>query len=123
MGKPAEAIKALVELLELIPTDAESWAELSDLYFSQNAYGQAIYSLEEVLLITPNAWNIHARLGELLYISSESNQAEGTQLKQLTESVRRFSRSIELCDNYLRGFYGLKLVGYNQPPYYSTTSH
>jgi hypothetical protein len=26
------------------------------------------------------------------------------------ESVRRFSRSIELCDDYLRGFYGLKLV-------------
>jgi hypothetical protein len=25
--------------------------------------------------------------------------------------LKRFCRSIELCDNYLRGYYGLKLVG------------
>jgi hypothetical protein len=30
--------------------------------------------------------------------------------KYLAESVRRFCRSIELCDDYLRGYYGLKLV-------------
>lgn len=30
--------------------------------------------------------------------------------KQLGESLRRFCRSIELCDNYLRGYYGLKVV-------------
>lgn len=28
----------------------------------------------------------------------------------LTDAVRRFSRSIELCDDYLRGYYGLKVV-------------
>jgi hypothetical protein len=28
----------------------------------------------------------------------------------LTESLRRFCRSIELCDDYLRGYYGLKLA-------------
>lgn len=31
--------------------------------------------------------------------------------KYLIESFRRFCRSIELCDDYLRGYYGLKLVG------------
>jgi hypothetical protein len=31
--------------------------------------------------------------------------------KYLAESMRRFCRSIELCDDYLRGYYGLKLVG------------
>jgi hypothetical protein len=30
--------------------------------------------------------------------------------KYLAESLRRFCRSIELCDDYLRGYYGLKLV-------------
>jgi ER membrane protein complex subunit 2 len=30
--------------------------------------------------------------------------------KYLAESFRRFCRSIELCDDYLRGYYGLKLV-------------
>ena len=28
----------------------------------------------------------------------------------LTDAVRRFSRSIELCDDYIRGYYGLKVV-------------
>ena len=30
--------------------------------------------------------------------------------KLFVESMRRFCRSIELCDGYLRGYYGLKLV-------------
>lgn len=30
--------------------------------------------------------------------------------KHLSEAVKRFCRSIELCDDYLRGYYGLKLV-------------
>jgi hypothetical protein len=47
-----------VDFLQVSPTDAESWAELADLYFTQNAYEQAIFCLEEVLLILPNAWNV-----------------------------------------------------------------
>jgi hypothetical protein len=52
---------------------------------------------------------MHARLGEVLYVAASSN--EGGADKNLSESIRRFCRSIELCDNYLRGYYGLKLVG------------
>lgn len=37
--------------------------------------------------------------------------SDGSPQRQLTESLKRFSRSIELCDDYLRGYYGLKLVG------------
>lgn len=49
---------ALNNLLEASPTDAEAWAELADLYVSQGLYQQGIFALEEVLLITPNAWNV-----------------------------------------------------------------
>ncbi|KAF2142112.1 uncharacterized protein K452DRAFT_249923 [Aplosporella prunicola CBS 121167] len=111
MGRTPDAIAALVELLDFSPTDAESWAELSDLYLSQNMHAQAIFSLEELLLITPFAWNVHARMGELLYLSTlAGNASEGNALRGLSESMRRFCRSIELCDNYLRGYYGLKLT-------------
>ncbi|RAL60982.1 hypothetical protein DID88_010078 [Monilinia fructigena] len=72
-------------------------------------YPQGIFALEEVLLITPNAWNIHARLGEVLYIAAGVNDSSSD--KYLADSLRRFCRSIELCDDYLRGYYGLKLVG------------
>ena len=58
LSRPVEAIAALVEVLETSPTDLEAWAELSDLYFAQAMYTQACFCLEEVLLITPNAWNV-----------------------------------------------------------------
>ncbi len=58
MGREEEAIDALVKVLDVSPTDAEAWAELADLYMGQNLYSQAIFSMEEVLLITPNAWNV-----------------------------------------------------------------
>lgn len=36
----------------------------------------------------------------------------GPQPKYLAEALKRFARSIELCDDYLRGYYGLKLVSF-----------
>ncbi|KAH0558807.1 hypothetical protein GP486_004552 [Trichoglossum hirsutum] len=112
MPKPEEAISALVKLLDMSPTDAEAWSELSDLYLSQGLYQQAIFSLEEVLLIAPNAWNIHARMGEVIFISlNASVSANDVDVeKGLSESMRWFCRSIELCDDYLRGYYGLKFM-------------
>lgn len=109
MGKTSEAVVALTSLLDASPIDAESWSELADVYLTQGLFEQAVFCLEEVLLVTPNAWNIHARLGEVLFLAG--NKAEGAeQLKLLSEAMRRFCRSIELCDDYLRGYYGLKLV-------------
>jgi tetratricopeptide (TPR) repeat protein len=110
VGKTDEAIKALANILDSSPTDAEAWAELGDLYLTQGLYEQAIFCLEEVLLMMPNAWNMHARLGEVLYLSAGRIEAAADQLRMLSESMRRFCRSIDLCDDYLRGYYGLKLV-------------
>ena len=58
LSRPQDAISALVEFVESSPTDAEAWCELADLYQSQGMLSQAIYSVEEALLITPNAWNV-----------------------------------------------------------------
>ncbi|KKZ60290.1 hypothetical protein EMCG_04972 [[Emmonsia] crescens] len=109
MSRSADAIAALVDFLDAFPTDAEAWCELADLYQAQGMSTQAIFCLEEALLVVPNAWNLHARLGEVEYISSTSAENQETALKLLADSVRRFCRSIELCDDYLRGYYGLKL--------------
>ena len=40
----------------------------------------------------------------------EASGSESSAAKILAESMRRFCRSIELCDGYLRGYYGLTLV-------------
>ncbi|KID77578.1 TPR repeat protein oca3 [Metarhizium brunneum] len=109
MGKLPEAVTALNSLLDVCPTDPEAWAELADMYVTQGLYSQAVYALEEVLVLSPNAWNIHARLGEVSFMAA-STASEGGSQKHYAEAVKRFCRSIELCDDYLRGYYGLKLV-------------
>ena len=58
MGKSSEAVSALNSLLDFSPTDPEAWGELADLYLAQGLYAQAIYALEEVLVLQPNAWNV-----------------------------------------------------------------
>jgi hypothetical protein len=56
---------------------------------------------------------MHARLAEVQYIASTisgSASLESSSSSYLIDSFRRFCRSVELCDGYLRGYYGLKLV-------------
>lgn len=110
MGRRQGAIANLVDFLDSFPTDVEGWSELSELYYSEGLVSQAIFSLEEAVVITPNAWNLHARLGELQYMAGLSVSDNTEVQKHLTQAIQRFSRSIELCDDYLRGFYGLKLA-------------
>ncbi|PYI13192.1 hypothetical protein BO86DRAFT_329571 [Aspergillus japonicus CBS 114.51] len=106
LHRPAEAITGLIRLLDAVPTDAEAWCELADMYHSQGMSSQAVFSLEEALLIVPNAWNVHCRLGEVLY-SSASLADVGNARHLLRRSIQYFCRSIELCGDYLRGLYGL----------------
>ena len=68
-----------------------------------------LLSPAEVVKLINDMEQIHARLGEVLYISA-MNSNETADSKTLTEAMRRFCRSVELCDDYLRGYYGLKLV-------------
>ena len=62
MGQSQAAIEELVEYLESSPTDAEAWCELSDLYQTHGMNSQAIFCLEEALLVVPNAWNVNGIL-------------------------------------------------------------
>lgn len=62
LGRTQDAITAVTVLLQNSPTDVEAWAEASELYASQAAWGQAMYCAEEVLLVTPNAWSVSPRL-------------------------------------------------------------
>lgn len=133
MGRSAESIAALNALLDFNATDAEAWAELADMYLCEGLYQQAIFALEEVLVLMPNAWNvsrrglaqgrasadgapqIHAQLGEVSLMAADHG-SEGAPQQHLAEALRRYCRSIELCDDYLRGYYGLKVVRSSVPP-------
>lgn len=108
LGRTNEAIEAVAALLHNSPTDAEAWAEASELYASTAAWGQAIFCAEEVLLITPNAWTAHAHIATLHYLSTAANNPPN--LSSLALALKHFCRSVELNDSYLRGYYGLKLL-------------
>ncbi|KAF2242554.1 TPR-like protein [Trematosphaeria pertusa] len=116
LGRTADAITALTVLVENSPIDAEAWAELSELYAGVGAWGQAIFSMEEVLLIMPNSWSAHAQVATLHYLSSP------TSLPALSLALRHFARSVELNEYYLRGYYGLKLVAEKLIPLLSDSS-
>jgi len=64
MGRLAEAVQVLVTLVQDNPIDAESWAELGELYVVQGLWAQAVYCFEEVLLGMPNAWNVSLLIAE-----------------------------------------------------------
>ncbi len=49
-------------------------------------------------------------MGELLYISAAATTNSAGIEAIMVDAMRRFCRSVELCDDYLRGYYGLKLV-------------
>lgn len=85
--------------------------QLAEFYLELGMYSQAIYSLEEVLLIIPNAYNVHARLGEVNAVYA-ADGGGNQELARLEASVKWYCRSVELCDGYLRGWYGLKWVSY-----------
>lgn len=42
--------------------------------------------------------------------ATASGADDNVSRKYLAESLKRFCRSVELCDDYLRGYYGLKMV-------------
>ena len=75
-----------------------------------------LLSPAEAVRLINGTEQIHARLGEVLYISATSSN-ETADSKTLAEAMRRFCRSVELCDDYLRGYYGLKLVQSSLPPH------
>ncbi|KAG8623771.1 hypothetical protein KVT40_008747 [Elsinoe batatas] len=110
MGRQGEAVKALVKILDVSPVDAEAWAELGDTYAEIGEWAKAVYAWEEVLLVMANAWNVHARLGEIEWLWAQSVEANGEKTRLVSQSLRRYCRAIELCDDYLRGYYGLKLT-------------
>ncbi|KZM23048.1 hypothetical protein ST47_g5672 [Ascochyta rabiei] len=108
LGRTSDAITAVTVLLQNSPTDVEAWAEASELYASQAAWGQAIYCAEEVLLIAPLSWSAHAHVATLHYLSSTSSSPASTS--ELALALKHFCRAVELNQGYLRAFYGLKLV-------------
>ena len=99
INRPTEAINQLTLLLDTFTNDVEGWAELADLYLSQDMLSQAAFCLEEFILLQPFSHHAHAQYAEVVWVQGK----EATALKH-------WSRSVELCGDFLRGWFGVKTV-------------
>lgn len=109
-GDYAKFAEELNRYLEICPTDSETWAELGEAYFQLKMYGAAIHAYQEVVILVPLAYNMFARLGELIHIEATVASGLGDQLTGLKESIQHFLRSVELCPAYIRGWAGTYVV-------------
>lgn len=103
-------VNLLVKLLGVVPTDAEAWAELAEVYASTGNYDKAIAAYEEVILIQPYAYNIFARLGEIYHIAATSKPSLVDQMAALQDSAKHYARSTEIAPTYVRAWCGLYVV-------------
>src|SRR6266516_5585685 len=99
INKPIDAINQLTLLLDTFPNDVEGWAELTELYLSQDMYSQASFCLEELILLQPYSHYIHAQYAQVLWVLGKEASA-----------LKYWSRSVELCGEFLRGWFGIKTV-------------
>ncbi|KAG5517873.1 hypothetical protein PMAC_000327 [Pneumocystis sp. 'macacae'] len=102
LGRTEEAVNELVKFLDIWYLDAEAWAELADIYFSFHLYKKASFCYSELLLLQPFSHLIHARYALVLYIQSF------TKPDLLHIATKEYLRSIELYNDFLQGFCGLK---------------
>lgn len=111
-GDTEQYIKELLKITTVIPTDPEVWAELGEAYYTAGHYPQAIHALQEVLILTPHAYNIFARIGEIhhTYVSRNAPSLPfNEKFDNLALAVKHFLRAVELCPVYIRGWAGVQV--------------
>ena len=110
-----EYVQNLQDLVDQRPLDYEVWCELAEVYIENGELTKAHCCYQEVLTGIPYAYNIWARMGEISLLSeklSGKNASSSKKVKNevstfLNDAVLYFSRSVELCDLYPRGWCGL----------------
>lgn len=90
----------VLSLLEKFPMDPELWWFMYLQYFDKRQWGEAIYCLQEVILILPLNYIAHTKVAELLYyqyvVSKDKNN--------LYDSLNHSLRAVELSETYLEAW-------------------
>ncbi|KAJ1916838.1 tetratricopeptide repeat domain-containing protein [Tieghemiomyces parasiticus] len=104
-GQTSDAIVQLNKYLDIHANDLEAWLELADLYLRDSLHAQASFCLEEAIMLQPHNHILNQKYGEIQYT-----------LGHYAVAFKYFCRAVELCTDYLRGLYALKLcVGRLRP--------
>lgn len=99
-------INVLIDYLKINPLDTEVLSELAETYYSIGHFDKAIFTLQEILLVVPFAYNVFARIGEIEHaIFKRDNEVDS-----LVSSIKHFLRSVELSANYVRSWSGIYIT-------------
>eukprot|EP01017_Pseudomicrothorax_dubius_P046350 TRINITY_DN814_c0_g1_i5.p1 TRINITY_DN814_c0_g1~~TRINITY_DN814_c0_g1_i5.p1 ORF type:complete len:150 (+),score=10.84 TRINITY_DN814_c0_g1_i5:568-1017(+) len=71
-GTAQEYIEGLNNLLKDNMNDTETWLELGLVYLNNLSWSRALYSYEQVILITPSLLYAYVRIAEILYTLGSS---------------------------------------------------
>ncbi|PKI83227.1 hypothetical protein MVES_002925 [Malassezia vespertilionis] len=110
----AEATAELAEFVDTFPLDQESWLELASLYMQQNKYAQAVYALEELLLIAPHNAFYLLEYAEVLYTAGDIGKAYKIYLRilELSDGIlapEKYRAAGKIRGPWVRALWGLKM--------------
>ncbi|KAI8054488.1 hypothetical protein BDF22DRAFT_742419 [Syncephalis plumigaleata] len=104
-GRIQNAITALTNYLDTYYSDQEAWMELCE-------YAQAIFCMEEVIVMQPQNPGFHLKYAEILYTTG-----------QIALALKEYCRVVELSPTQIRAWYGVKLCTTQLLKSRSTTSN
>lgn len=111
-------IENLVYYLDLQPSDLVAWAELGEQYAKLGHYDKAIFSLKEILLQEPHAYNVFYKVGLYHYYSFLQNYNDKISKKDkilewldsIINARDNFLRSVEIGGDFIKGWIGIYLI-------------
>lgn len=105
LDRTKEAVSVLVAYLDVYYSDADAWAELAEIYSSCYEYAKAAFCCAEVVLLKPEEHISHVCYADALLAQATAEDS----VTLLYVALREYLRSIELCDDYIRGFCGARI--------------
>ncbi|PWN97418.1 TPR-like protein [Tilletiopsis washingtonensis] len=107
-GGIQEAIKALTAYVDTYYADAEAWAELAALYSEVHMYPQAIFALEEQILLQPQSGFAVLQLAETQYTAARYEEACTSYLRVL--EMAHVEEGVRKTGPWMRAVWGLKMT-------------
>jgi tetratricopeptide (TPR) repeat protein len=94
--KIQEAVKKLVEYVDIYMQDTEAWAQLAKLYTLHGKYAEAAFCMEELLIHSPQDPFYQTRYADLQVLNGE-----------LMIAIKYYCYTIKHCEDHTRSLYGL----------------
>lgn len=110
-GEVEQAIDKLTEITKRRPDEPEAWEALASVLERQGRFGYARPALERLVVLRPNAGDVHARLAYVLILGDQRERAMAEGERALTLGDHRVEAHYAIAEGHFRsGDYAKALV-------------